>query len=452
MKESNRFASRFRRRHRALRLSIPVLFFGLSALLFPRTGIAETLTLQETIAVALDANIGMKLSKAESTAKESLRKASKAAFFPTFSMNYKYTYHDAERQSLGLLTQPKDEYQFSTSVTQPIFSGFAILNQYKLAELGLGAARIGETIERQRIIFDAQQAYFSVLRARKLVSVAEDAVASLQANLEVAKNFHDVGMIPYNDLLKAEVELANARQDSIVAKNSLEIARSNFNTLLRRPINAEVDLVDIAGYTPFARDVADCLSAAQENRPELKAADLQVEIAQKEIALARKDYYPTLQLQGTYYRQESGFLVGSGEPYGFITDPDGWDILAQASWNFWEWGKTDHGVREKLSRLSQARLQQTQLLDDIRLQVKQAYLRTKDSESNIGAVEKAVEQAKENLRITQERYKEQVATTQDVLDAQTLLSRTMTNYYSALYDFKISEASLYRAMGQENTE
>ncbi len=64
------------------------------------------------------------------------------------------------------------------------------------------------------------------------------------------------------------------------------------------------------------------------------------------------------------------------------------------------------------------------------------------------AVKKAIEQARENFRISEERYKEQMDTSTDVLDAQTLLSRTMTNYYNALYDFKISKAYLYWAMGR----
>ena len=55
---------------------------------------------------------------------------------------------------------------------------------------------------------------------------------------------------------------------------------------------------------------------------------------------------------------------------------------------------------------------------------------------------------KENFRINQERYEEQMNTSTDVLDARTLLSRTMTNYYTSLYDFKISKASLYKAMGR----
>jgi outer membrane protein len=75
-------------------------------------------------------------------------------------------------------------------------------------------------------------------------------------------------------------------------------------------------------------------------------------------------------------------------------------------------------------------------------------LRTQQAEQAIITVEKAIEQAKENFRINQERYKQQVATSTDVLDAQTLLSRTMTNYYNALYAFKIAKATLYRVMGQ----
>jgi outer membrane protein TolC len=86
------------------------------------------------------------------------------------------------------------------------------------------------------------------------------------------------------------------------------------------------------------------------------------------------------------------------------------------------------------------------------LEVKTAYLTTEQAERAIKTVETAIEQAKENFRINQERYKEQIATQTDVLIAQTLLTKTMTNYYNALYRFKISKAKLYRAIGQEVIE
>ena len=109
-------------------------------------------------------------------------------------------------------------------------------------------------------------------------------------------------------------------------------------------------------------------------------------------------------------------------------------------------------MTEKRRRLSQAKYQQEEVLDQIRLEIKSTYLRTREAEENIRSVEKAIDQAKENFRINQERYKEQVATNTDVLIAQTLLTRTMTNYYNALYDFQLSKAALYRAMGQEVLE
>ena len=410
---------------------------------------AETFTLEQTIDRALEANLALKIARAEIEAATHTRKARQTEFLPTYSTSYAYTYHDEERRSLGVLTRPQDEYSWTATVSQPLFTGFAILNRYKIAELGENLAQFQEKSDRRTIVFNARNAYFSILKAEKIADVAEQAVTQLTANYKVSKDFYQVGMIPYNDLLKTEVELANAKQDRIVARNRLKVSQANFNTLLRRPINSPVELEDIQGYVPLSLTLDNCLETARQNRQEYQASDLQVEIAEREVNLNRKDYYPSINLEATHFRQETGFVVGQGEPVGFIQDPDGWDISLVATWNFWEWGRTDYSVREKLSRLTQARYQRSEVADGVELEVKEAYLRTQDSESNILAVEKAVEQAKENFRITQQRYGEQMATTTDVLDAQTLLSRTLTNYYNALYDFKISKASLYRAMGLE---
>ena len=165
--------------------------------------------------------------------------------------------------------------------------------------------------------------------------------------------------------------------------------------------------------------------------------------------LSQKDYYPSVDLTGTWTHRGTDWDVDGGEGIG---DKEFWDIRATASWNFWEWGRTTYGVREKLSRLSQSKSRKNQILDNIHLGIKQAYLRTIESEKNILTIEKAIEQAKENLRITEERFKEQVSTQTDVLVAQTLETDTMTNYYNALYAFKIAKAILYREIGQDKLE
>ena len=165
--------------------------------------------------------------------------------------------------------------------------------------------------------------------------------------------------------------------------------------------------------------------------------------------MTKKDYYPSVNLQANYYKMGDSPGLNGGEG---ILEQDEWDVMATASWTFWEWGKTRYGVHEKMRRLEQARLARTEREDFVRHEVKRAYLRTKDSESAILTVEQAVEQAKENLRINEERYKEQVSTATERLDAQVLLTRTQNNYYNALSAFNISKAALDRAMGVEVLE
>jgi outer membrane protein TolC len=412
--------------------------------------VAEIYTLKQTIENALRANIELKVSKDGTQAALSAKKSQRTQFYPTFNLAYQYQRFDEETESeIVGLARALNQYNLSATVTQPLFTGFSLHHQYKIASLGLDTAKIYEKLTRQNIIFEARKTYFSLLKAQKLLKVSQEAVVNLEAQREVAENFYKVGMTPLNDLLKVEVSLANTRQNLITAKNDLEIAKSDFNTLLRRPISAEVMVQDILDYSPFENDLDYCLSVAEENRLEIRIADKAIEVSKNEVALGKKDYYPSVNIEGTYFRLGDEWDVSGGEGIG---DPNGWKVAAVASWNFWEWGRTSYNVKEKMSRLSQAKYQKEEVRDNIRLEVKQAYLKNKESEKNIITIQKAIEQAKENFRINEERYKGQMATSTDVLDAQVLLSITMTNYYNALYDFKISKAFLYRAMGQEVME
>jgi len=407
---------------------------------------AETFSLKHAVETALKANISLKISKEEANAALAVEKKQKTNFLPTLNATYQYEYIDEEATLGTIVAGSQEKYTLISKVTQPIFTGFSLLNQYKIAKLGLDAAKINEKLKKLEIIFEAKKMFFSILKAQKFLKISQDTVTQITAQKEVAKNFYEVGMTPLNDLLQAKVELANARQELISAQNNLEITKSNFNILLRRPINESVKLEDVLNYTTFAHDIDYCFKAAKKNRLELKIADLEIEIAEKEVKLAQKNYYPSINLEGSYFKRGTEWDVDGGD---YIYDPEGWSITAVASWDFWEWGRSIYEVKEKQSRLSQAQYQKTEILDNIRIEVKQAYLNTLESEKNITTAKKAIEQAKENFRINKERYKEQIATSTDVLDAQTLLSRTVTNYYKALYDFKIAKASLHKAMGRD---
>jgi outer membrane protein len=426
--------------------------------LIPAKADDGTFTLRQTVETALEANLELKKSQDDIDAASANKNAATTQFFPTLNARYGYIHRDnPTTQILGsesggtvpVLTNPQHEYNFVTSFSQPIFTGFALYNQYKITDLGVDVAEFTERLTRQDVILDAKNAYYLILKAQKLLEVADDTVELITAQKDVAENMYQVGMSPLNDLLQSQVQLANAKQAFITAKNNLDITKAQFNTLLRRPVNSTVKVVDILDYTPWEHDIDYCLALADDLRLEIEVADLQVQIAEKDYKLSQKNFFPTVNLTGTWTKRGTDWEVDGGRGIG---DKDFWDIRATASWDFWEWGRTRFGVKEKLSRLSQAKLGKQQILDNINLEVKEAYLRTREAQKNITTIEKAIEQAKENLRITEERYKEQVSTTTDVLVAQTLFTETMTNYYNALYDFKIAKAILYRALGQEILE
>jgi outer membrane protein TolC len=431
------------RQHKRFKLALITLAcLIIPALAAGAEGTETVLSLRDVIDMAVAANLSLKSSKEELNAAQATKKQSRTGFLPIFNATYQYTRNDDDTAAKSLFTD-LNEYNFSASFTQPLFAGFGIINQYKMAGYGLEIAEANEQFVRQNVILEARSAYFTVLKAEKLLQVALETENQIEAQKNVAKNFYEVGMSPLNDLLQAQVELANATQEVILAKNDLERAVSDLNILLRRPINSTVKLEDIQDFSAFEHNLEYCLQKAEENRVEIKIANIDIAMAENDIKLAQKDYYPTVNLIGSYYK--------IGEEWN-VEDDSLWDIRAVASWDFWQWGRTAYGVKEKDSRLAQASLKKHQTLDDVSIEVKQAYLRTRAAEKFIATVETAIEQARENFRINEERYKEQVATATDLLIAQTLLSRTMTNYYSALYEYKIAKASLYRAMGQEIME
>jgi len=411
--------------------------------------LAETMTLSQAIEIAMTADLSLKSSREGIAAADEAKKAQRTQFFPAWGVSYEYNYNDEGQSISPVLNFARTEVTLATTLTQPIFTGFALENRYKLTGLALNRSEVQEKLVRQDVSLRVKQAYFNLLKFRKLLLVAQKTVEQIEAQKNVAENFYQVGMTPMNDLLQAQVELANASQALTVAGNNLEIARSNFNTILRRPIGEPVNLEDIIDYTPFMYDLEYCQEEAKNNRLETTIADLEIEMATKEIELARVNYYPTVNFRGTYFRVGDEWNAKGGEA---VFNPDGWNIAATASWSIWEWGKTRHGVNEKRRRFSQVKYNKENIVDRIRLEVKETFIRTREAEENIKTVEKAIEQAKENYRINQERYKEQVATNTDVLIAQTLLTQTMTSYYNALYDYQLSKASLFRAMGREEIE
>jgi len=412
---------------------------------------SASLTLQESIEIALQKS--PTLQAAQSAIKEAKyrRKAAISDFLPQVSTQYSYTRLDREPYFYipSITPSPiqigsRDAYNWSNTVIQPIFTGGALINNYLLARLGVDTAKVEFERTRLDLILQVKVSYYAVLTAEKGVEVAEQTVAQLESNLEVAQAFFDVGMTAKNDLLQVEVSMAQARQFLITAQNALEVTRAVFNTLLRRGINEPVMLVEALEYIPMTIDMDRFIEEAYQVRPELKAAELGIKSAKRGVGLAASGLFPQMSMMFNYAREGDTPSVNGSR---FQPHAESWYVTAVAEWNVWDWGKTWWGVGENKAKVFQAECALEEIKDGVRLEVQGSSLSVTEASKNIQVAETAVSQAEENFRINEERYKGQVATSTDVLDALTLLVQAKTNYYRALSDYNIAKARLQRAIG-----
>ena len=413
-------------------------------------------TLNESIETALKQSVLIHAAQEGVLGAEAKKKEAFTEFFPKLNTSYGYTrfnvnpYLTVPAGAFGpgtlastITAGTQDNYTWATEVRQPLFAGGGIMANYEASKIGHDISRMDEAATIQDTIQEVKVSYFNILKTERLLGVARQSLEQLQAHRHVAQNFFDVGLIPRNDLLQSEVQVANGEQSLIRAENGVELAKSKFNTVLRRNINDPVQVEDILTYRPYELKFEDCLQAAMENRPEIKSQALKVDQAKSLVKLARSDFYPTVSAVGHYERV--GDTPGvSGTAF---KDAESWYVMGVASWTFWEWGKTKNRVDASRSRENQSVDLLNNTRDQITLEVKNAYLLMRESEKQVMVTKKAIEQAEENFRINQERYREQVATSTDVLDAQTLLTRAKSDYANALSEYHISHARLERAMG-----
>jgi outer membrane protein len=422
---------------------------------------ADVLTLEKSIQIAVERSLSVLSADEEIRAKEFEERAAKADFYPKLSTDYSYTridnstVNDAKKTSFPFnpvtgthvpvevspLTQ--DNYEWDLTATQPLFTGWRLTLTKDLASLGIDIAKIQKETALQDLVLNVKAAYFGILKAEKLETVAKQAVDLLEAQLGLSQAFYEEGIIAKNDLLQTQVQMAQARQDLIKATNGVALAKSRFNTLLRRGIDEETRIKDILDYEPVTLELSTALERAEVNRTEIREGSLSVLSAEKSVRLSKSGYYPSVTLIGNYKRETDDWLL-EGVPG---EDPDIWTLTIQGQWTFWEWGKTKHQVAAACARLAKARHLLNEVKDNIQLDVKNAYLSLREAEKNIQVAETAVVQAEENFRMNEERYKQQVATATDVLNAQTLLTQARTNYFNALSDHNIAWAGLERAMG-----
>ena len=390
------------------------------------------LTLNDSVNLALENNPQVKLAMLdEMKAEASLDEAEANR---GFTIGYNYSMIRAKQEGFSA----SNDFSNSLSFSLPIYSGGRLENAIDAAELALESAKLGVDDTRQQLRMDTTNSYYSILQAQNQVTIYQQTVESLEEHLRNVKAQYHVGTVAKSDVLRSEVELADAQQGLIKAENARDLSISNFNNVVGLPLDTDVRVTEELGYEKYDLVLADCIAYALENRADGKQAQLAIDMAEEYKSIAKSGYRPTITASASNGWSDTEFPG---------TEDESWQIGAKMSWNIFDMGATKAQVRQADADLLSAKEMARQKLDAIQLEVRTAYLDVREAEKRIHTSQVSVDKAEEDLKIAHVRYRAGVGTNLDVMDAQVALTTAKMNYVQSLYDYNTSKAELDRAMG-----
>lgn len=328
----------------------------------------------------------------------------------------------------------------SITASLPIFTGGELQGQIGQAKANYRSMLSAEEQAYNEMKETATTGYFNMLNATNMKALRQESVDRLQAHLDNVIAQYNVGIVARADVLRSEVELANAQQNYITASNEYDVAEATLNNIIGTPLGTTLLLKDRLQYEPYENDMAYCLAYSEQHRPELKQAEYGVDAAEAALVVARSGHMPKV------YANASNNWGGNGSDWPG-DDDENWSVGVTASMNVFDSGVTWSRIHAAQENLAKAKESQRQIKDNVELEVRTDYLNLREAEKRITTTQVAVASAEEDYHIAVVRYQAGVGTNIDVMDAQEALTQAKTNYYQALYNYNTSKAALNTSMG-----
>ncbi len=399
------------------------------------------LALSDCLQKARANNPGLRTAAWDSRmAEETVRQAS-SAWYPRLDAQAGYTVQQEAQAAkiMGLTSELQDaDYAHGGVAATYTIYDFG-RRDTRLRQARAQANATSNTFEAKRTDVSLQviEAYFGILETAHLINAAQEEITQVEEHRRVARTLYEEGVVTRNDILQAEVRLAAARQNMLATQNRLDNVWLQLNYLTGSDASFKADLNEEISLPDTIRTPADNASALTR-RPELLALRQGVEASQAQVQESKAEFFPELFAQlGLDYAQNSKYREQT-----IMSATVGIRI------NLFDGFATSAARDKALYNRSRSQDLLRQAEQQVRLEIDTAGNDLRVAKERINVTEAAIRQSQENLRINQERYKERVGTATEVLDAQTLLTQTRTDYYRALFDRQVAAARLKRAMGE----
>ena len=419
---------------RVRRGKIGLALAGILLAACPSWGSCADLSLQQAINMALEQNTSLRITqKSEDKAEAAVREA-KGNNGISISASDNLTVSkstDSSRNSSNSL---------GLSASYPLYTGGKNQASIDSSELGLRAAVLMTQRARETLKLDVVKAYYTALESKKTAAVNQESVDKYEAHFTNVQQLYSAGSKARIDVLRASVELSNARQALIRSQNTYEVNLAKLRDLINMDRKEPLNLTDDFSYVTFETPMEKCIDYAFRNRKDLMVDRYTLDQKALAVKMAKAGYLPTLNLSAGVDALNNRFEPSSSHS-------SGWSAGLSAKWNLFDSGVTKAKVDAAETELEIAKLTMEKDEEAVDLEIREAYYNMREAEKRFVSTSDAVRQAEEDYYIASERYRAGEGIMLDVIDAQEALSKAEFNYISAQYDYVRYKAAVETAMG-----
>ena len=409
----------------------------------------RVLTLPEAVQLALEKNPDLTTARQRLAAARAALRGADAAFYPRLSVSESYAASDNPVQAF-MMTLNQRAFNFNANfnhpdntdnlntkllATYPLYNGGSDLAARQAARLGAKARENSIDAVRNDLVFEVTRSFYTIGKARQFVGVAEASVASMESNLSVASNRFAQGTALKTDVLDADVHLAEARENLVLARNALAISETIFRNVLGVGETGNVTAAEVQFH---ALEDPGTGPLDISHRAELLAMQKTVTAAERQVRTASGGQLPRVNAFASYD-------LDSGDARRF---ENSWVAGVSVELDVFDGFLTRGKVAEARANLGAAReeLRKTELA--LQLEAKQAQLNLQEARTRLLTTGRAVAQAEESLQLTKQRYGNGLALLTQLLDAEASLTASRQRRAAAEADCEIARAALDKALGR----
>lgn len=340
------------------------------------------------------------------------------------------------------LNKADDYTNINTSLQaeMPLYTGGKLSAYVRQAQAYLSAAQSGDAAARQHLMFMVFQAYEGAHTAQAFVDVAEQGVKAAQSFVNTAENLSNQGILVKSELLTAQVHLSNVKLQREQAENQKNVAMDQLKLLMGMDLSAPLTLANSQEVPPLALDAAQAKTQALDHNAQLVALRKQAESSIAAVDAAKADYYPTVGLMARQDWNDDHLALNNSS----------YTVAGVASWTLTDFGVTKAAV--SMAQANQAELQADVLQQEqeIAFKVSEAQRNLTEAMSRVASLAVNVEQAEEAQHLVTQRHEGGVATSTEVLVAETQLLKAKADLISARHEVNTQRMTLHLLTGELN--